>query len=251
MRTTWTASLSVTDNWSVGAGAGRSESSVTGTDFSGTSLRLSTDLALGGFSAGASLQRWNDSGQIRSTGVLGQIGWTADNGLAVSALLDDRSLRLQYSATIAGVLREREVSFNGTGVGADLSWFGERWNLGLRFLDYSYGRSMDRVQAVLDAPNTGRFPRLQLLIDSVATRAVGAPDRQVSATLGREFAKASLQGDWSLQRDALSGDEINSFSLTHGYEISEQLQIDTTLGVSAGGAEGTIAFAGLALTLRN
>jgi hypothetical protein len=241
--------LPLSDNWSVGAGVGRSESSVTDADFSGTSLRLSTDLAVGGFAAGVSMQRWNDSGQLRSTGVLGQLGWTADNGLSLSGLLDDRSLTLKYSATIAGQLRERQVDFNGTGVGADVSWFGEQWNLGVRYIDYQYGNSMDRVQAVLNAPDTGRFPRLQLLLDSVATRAVGAPDRQFSATFGRQFARASVQGDWSMQRDALSGTQVNSFSLTHGYEFSAQLQIDTTLGFSTGGADGTVAFAGLALTL--
>ncbi len=241
----------LTDSWSVGAGIGRNESIVNGADFAGTSLRLSTDLAVGGFSASASLQRWNDAGQVRSTAVLGQLGWSAENGLTASVLLDDRSLTLEYSATIAGQQRVRQVDFDGAGLGGELTWFGDRWNLGLRYIDYSYGRSMDRVRAALNAPDTGRFPRLQLLIESVATRAVGAPDRQFSATLGRQFARASLQGDWNLQRDALSGDEINSYSLTHGYEFSDRLQIDTTLGVSAGGFAGTVAFAGLALTLRN
>ncbi|MEO6185830.1 MAG: hypothetical protein ABIP38_04375, partial [Steroidobacteraceae bacterium] len=204
-----------------------------------------------GFSAGASLQRWNDAGQIRSTAVLGELGWSANNGMAASLLLDTRSLTLKYSAIVAGQQRERQIDFDGTGIGAEISWFGDQWNVGLRYIDYAYGRSMDRVRAVLNAPDTGRFPRLQLLIDSVATRAVGAPDRQLSASLGRQFARASLQGDWNLQRDALSGDEFNSFSLTHGYEFSEQLQIDTTFGVSTGGYGGTSAFAGLALTLRN
>jgi hypothetical protein len=72
--------FSPTDHWTLGAGSGRSESSVPGAAFSGTSLRLSTDIQLGAVSAGTAVQRWRDSNQLRSTSVLGQVGWMADNG---------------------------------------------------------------------------------------------------------------------------------------------------------------------------
>jgi hypothetical protein len=220
------AQFAPTDNWYVGAGVGRSESSLTGADFSGTSLRLATD-------------------------VLAQIGWLADNGFSFGALLDDRRMTVQYTATILGQTQEREIDFEGTGFGADISWFGESWNLGVRYLGYSYGRSVDRVRAVLDSASTDRFPRLQLLMDSVVTRAAGAPDRQFTATLGRQVGRSSLQGDFGLQRDALTGTKVKSLSLTHGHSPGEHVHIDTTLGFSDGGVDGTVAFAGLALTLGN
>ena len=245
------ARFSPTDSWSFGAGLGKSEAALTGADFSGTSLRLGTDLSVGAFSAGVSLQQWNDSNQIKSTGVLGQFGWMTDSGLSISALVDDRSVKLQYTTTVLGQIRERTIDFGGTGFGADVSWFGEQWTLGARYIDYDYGSDVDRLRAVLNSPNTGRFPRLQLLIASVVTRAAGAPDRQFAATLGRQFARSSLHGDWGMERDALTRTKFNSLSLTHGYRISPQVQIDTTFGFSDGSVDGTVAYGGLALTLRN
>jgi hypothetical protein len=246
------ARFSPTANWSVGAGAGHSETELSGTDFSGTTVRFSTDVAWSGFNAGLSLQRWKDSDQVASDSRRGQVGWMSDSGLALSALIDDRRLTVDYVASVAGGgTRPAQVEFNGTGWGADLAFFGDEWNAGLRFLDYSYGRSMARVRAILNAPTTDRFPLLQVLINSVVTQAAGAPDRELSATLGREFSRSSLQGDWVRQRDALTRTDINSLSLTHGYEFNQHLEINTTLGYSGGGGNGTIAFAGLALTLRN
>jgi hypothetical protein len=245
------AQFAPTDNWYVGAGVGKSESSLSGADFSGTSLRLATDVTLGAFSAGVSMQRWKDSSQLQSTDVLGQVGWLANNGLSFSALLDDRRMTVQYTATVLGQTQEREIDFEGSGYGADISWFGESWNLGVRYLDYSYGRSVDRVRAVLESTSTDRFPRLQLLMDSVVTRAAGAPDRQFTATLGRNFGRSSLQGDFGQQRDALTGTKVKSLSLTHGYSPGKKVHIDTTLGFSDGGVNGTVAFAGLSLTLGN
>lgn len=244
------AEFAPTDNWTLGAGAGKSESSDNGTDFSGTSLRLSTDVQWGAFSTGASVQRWKDSDQIRSNGVMGHLGWTAASGLSLSALVDDRRMTVEYAATIAGQLRQREIDFEGTGFGVNLAWIGDVWNVGAKYIDYRYGRSVDRVRAIISAPSTDRFPRLQSLLISVVTRAAGAPDQRWSATLGREFSRSSLQGDWDMQRDVLTGTEVSSLSLTHGYEISRQVRIDTTLGFSEGGADRTVAFGGLALTLR-
>jgi hypothetical protein len=183
--------------------------------------------------------------------VLGELGWMAANGLSVSALVDHRDLTVEYTLTVLGVPREAHIDFKGTGFGADVSWFGANWNLGARFLDYSYGRSVDRVRAAIASASTQRFPRVNLLLDSIVTRAAGAPDQQFVATLGRQFSRSSLQGDWAMQRDALTHDRINSLSLIHGYEIGARWQLDTTLGFSDGDTGGTVAFAGLALTLRS
>jgi hypothetical protein len=243
--------FSPVENWSIGAGGGRSELALTGADFRGNSLRLSSDLQLGGFSVSVSAQDWKDSNQIKSTNVLGQFGWMADSGFSVSALVDDRNLTVHYTATVLGQARERSVDFDGTGFGADLSYFGEQWSLGARFIDYSYGQSVARARAVLESPTTTRYPRLQNLLASAVTRAAGAPDREISATVGRQFSRTSLQGDWSMQRDALTGTDINSLSMVLGYEVNKHFEIDTTVGFSDGGADGTVAFGGVALTLRN
>ena len=85
---------------------------------------------------------------------------------------------------------------------------------------------------------------------SLVTQAAGAPDREIGVSLGREFSRSSLQGEWLLLRDALTGEQTNSLSLIHSYRISKHLEMDTTLGLSDGAADGTLAFGGLAFRIR-
>jgi hypothetical protein len=242
--------FSPTDQWSVGAGVEQSETNADGADFSGTALRLSTDVVVGAFTAGVSARRWKDLSQVKSTMVLAELGWMADTGLSLSALLDDRNMTVQYTTTVLGVTRPADIDFKGTGFGADISWFGAEWNLGARYLDYSYGHSVARVRAAMESASTERFPLVNSLLDSIVTRAAGAPDRQFSATLGRRFAQSSLQGDWVMQRDALTQDKVNNLSTTWGYQISTRLWLDTTAGFSDVAGGESLTFGGLALTLR-
>jgi hypothetical protein len=241
---------SPTDQWSIGAAVEQSETNVGGADFSGTALRLSTDVVVGAFTAGVSARRWKDSSQVKSTTVLAELGWMAENGLSLSALLDNRDMTVQYTTTVLGVTRPAHIDFKGTGFGADISWFGAEWNLGARYLDYDYGRSVARVRAAMESASTQRFPLVNSLLDSIVTRAAGAPDRQFAATLGRRFAQSSLQGDWVLQRDALTHDRVKSLSATWGYQISTRLWLDTTAGFSDVAGDESLLFGGLAMTLR-
>jgi hypothetical protein len=242
--------FSPTDHWSIGAGVEQSETHVGGADFSGTSLRLSTDLTLGGFMAGASVRRWEDSNQVKSTTVQAELGWMAENGLSLSALVDDRDMRVEYTTTVLGVTRPAHIEFKGTGFGADISWFGTEWNLGARYLDYTYGHSVTRVRAAMTSTSTERFPRVDSLLDSIVTRAVGAPDRQYTATLGRRFEHSSLQGDWVVQRDSLTHSSVRTLSATWGHEITPRLWLDATAGYSDAESDDSTMFGGLSLTLR-
>jgi hypothetical protein len=238
-------------SWSLGAGVGSGKSGVPGADLAGTSLRASTDLYLGGFDAGVSLQSWKDSSDLRTRSVRAQAGWSFDGGLGVHALLDARSLDIQYTRQLAlGQARQATVQFDGDGIGAEISFAGERYNAALHFIDYGYGRSLSRVRSALSATDTTRFPRLQLLVGSLVTRAAGAPDQEAGLTVGREFSRTSLQGEWLMLRDALTGERSNSLSLVHSYQVSKHLEIDTTLGFSDGAADGTLAFGGLAFRIR-
>jgi hypothetical protein len=228
----------------------QSETNVGGADFSGTALRLSTDVVVGAFTAGVSARRWKDSSQVKSTTVLAELGWMAENGLSLIALLDDRNMTVEYTTSVLGVTRPAHIDFKGTGFGADISWFGTAWNLGARYLDYNYGHSVARVRAAMESANTERFPLVNSLLDSIVTRAAGAPDRQFAATLRRQFAQSSLQGDWVMQRDALTQDNVKSLSATWGYQISNRLWLDTTAGFSDVAGDELLTFGGLALTLR-
>jgi hypothetical protein len=238
-------------SWSLGVGAGKGESGLKDAGLSGTSLRASTDLYLGDFDAGVSVQRWKDSSDLRTNSLRAQAGWTSGSGFGVHGLLDDRSLDIQYTRQLLlGQTRQSQVKFDGTGYGAELSYTGTRYNAAVHWLDYGYGRSMSRVRGVLAATDTTQFPRVQLLVASLVTRAAGAPDREMGVTVGREFDRTSVQGEWLLVRDALSGEQTNSLSLIHSYRISRHLEMDTTLGLADGAANGTLAFGGLALRIR-
>jgi hypothetical protein len=242
--------VDLTEQWSLGAGFGYGESDLGDQHFSARSLRASTDLQLGAFFVGASADRWHDSGQLRATTLRGELGWMSDSGLAVSALVTDRNLDITYIATLEDqTTREFDIAFRGTGYGAGLSYFGDLWNAGIRFLDYTYGNNVARLQAVLSSAGTERFPRLQRLTESVATRAAGTPDRELTLVLGRQFARSHLSADWHWRRDALTGEKTTSAGLTLGLELGRQLLLDTMLGISDGGAAGSVPWGGLALTI--
>lgn len=242
--------LDLTPGWSIGAGAGRSELDLGGEQFSGTSLRAGTDVQIGALFAGASAERWKDSDQLRATTLRGELGWMSEAGLVIAALVADRSLKIDYTAIILGQPRQFDVNFQGTGFGGEVAWFGPVWSASLRYLDYSYGNNVARVRAVLQSANTERFPRVQRLAESVATRAAGAPDRELTLALGRQFTRSYLTADWGLQRDALTRENTRSYGLTLGVELGSRLVLDTMAGLSDGAESGSVAWGGLALTLR-
>jgi hypothetical protein len=237
----------------LGASIGHSRSRLEGSDeqFSGNTVGAAADLTLGAFFIGASADRWKDSGQLRSTTLHGEAGWMSNAGVALAALVTHRAMRVHYTNTVLGVTRERQIDFKGTGLGADLSYYGEAWTAGVAFLTYDYGQNVQRVRSVLESSNTQRFPRLEQLIGSVATRAAGAPDRELSLALGRQFTHLSLQASVQWQRDALTAEESRSAGLTLGLRPGKHFGVDLSAGASKGDETDTIGWVGLALTLRS
>lgn len=245
-----TGRVSITDAWLVSASAGHGESTLEGDKFSGNSVGAATDVQFGDFFASATFNRWKDSGQLTSTNWRGALGWMSESGLSLSALVADRALDVTYSATLLGQPRQRQVSFDGTGFGAEVAWYGEQWTASASFLDYGYGQSVQRVRNILDATDTIRFPRIAQLVGSMATRAASAADQEVGVSIGRQFARSSLSGDWQMQRDALTGEKSHSLGLTLGLQFGQRVGLDTSVGFTDGAAGGTEPWAGLALTLR-
>lgn len=244
------ARLPVTGNWTVGGGVGHGESSLGTEKFSASSLRLSTDLQFGGLFVSADAERWRDSDQLRSTTLRGEVGWLSESGIVISALVADRHIDIDYTAIVLGQARDLQVDLDGTGFGGDLSYLGEKWSLGVRYMAYDYGGYVARVRNIRDAAETGRFPRLQRLIESVATRAAGAPDREMAVIVARQFGRHALSGDWQMQRDAVTGEETHSLGVTFGIELGERFVLDTLAGVSDSDRTGSVAWGGIALTLR-
>jgi hypothetical protein len=237
--------------WSIGGGVGHGDSDLSDVKFSGQSLRLNTDVTFRGFTAGVAAQRWKDSSQLTSDSTEGQLSWTALNGFGLAAIIDDRRLKVSYQVRpLAGQTGTRQVELSGTGYGGELGYYGERWHAAVRGVAYGYGPTLARVRAAASAPTTTQFPRLAALVDSLITRGVSAPEHEISLTLGRTLTRSSLQADWILQRDAVTQADSMSLSLRHSYRFTPHLELATTLGMADGDAFDSIAFGGLALTLR-
>jgi len=240
-----------TPAWTLGAGVGHSESKFDDQQFSGSSFNVSSDLALGAFFIGASANRWKDSGELRATVLRGELGWMSEAGVAISALVTSRATRIDYTVTFLGQTRERQIDFEGTGFGGDVSYLGEQWTAGVRFLSYDYGNNVERVRAAMESGDTERFPTLARLFGSVATQAAGSPDRELSFMLGREFGKVSVTADMQLLRDALTGGKTNSGGLTLGFKPTPRFSVDVSAGVTDSDVVGNVPWAGLSLTLRS
>jgi hypothetical protein len=236
----------------LGASAGHSKSRLQGSteEFSATSYGVSVDVDAGPMFVTATADRWNDSGELRSTVLHGEVGWLSLTGLSVAALVTNRNMRVTYTSTALNQTRQRDIDFQGTGWGGDVSYFGMNWTTSARFLAYGYGHSVDRVRTVLESGNVDRFPRLQRLIGSVITRAAGAPDREASLTLGRQFDKSSVTADFQWTRDALTQEKTKSAGITLGLWPTARFGIDLSAGASNSNEAGTVAWAGLAFTLR-
>jgi hypothetical protein len=243
--------IEATRTWTLGAGVGHSQSKFDDQEFSGNSFNVSSDLALGAFFIGASANRWKDSGELRATVLRGELGWMSEAGIALSALVTNRATRVDYTVTFLGQPRERQIDFEGTGFGGDVSWLGEQWTAGVRFLSYDYGNNVDRVRQAMESGDTQRFPALSRLIGSVATQTAGSPDRELSFMLGREFGKVSMTADVQLLRDALTGDKTKSGGLTVGFKPTPRFSVDVSGGVTDSDVAGNIPWAGLSFTLRS
>jgi hypothetical protein len=244
-------SLPLTDAWLVGAGAGRSDLSVDGEEFRASSVRASTDVQFGGMFANAAAERWRDSGQLEATTLRAGLGWMAPSGLTLSVLAVDRGLDIEYTATVDGETRQRTFELDGNGLGAEVAWLDPDWSIGMRYVEYDYGRNVDRLRAILESAETERFPRLQRLITSVATRAASAPDREIALLVARRFGRSQLSGDWQLQREAVTGEYFNSVGITLGLELGTRWMLDTMAGFNRGDSSSSTAWGGLALTLRS
>ncbi len=234
------------------AGAGRSSSSLSATDFDGTSLHGGFDLQRGRFGGGLQASRWEDSDQFASRVLGGRFAVTFAEAFEAGLLLESRQLEVEYTTTgLLGRTTAQELRFDGRGVGAELGWYGRRWSASLRGMSYDYDDQLDRVIAASRAPATRAFPRLASLVSSVLTRTAGAIDYQASLGVDRAFARSGLGVDLTLSSDAINGSDSTSLSASWRYELGSHLGIDTTIGMTETDGFESTGFAGLGFSFRN
>lgn len=232
------------------AGFGNAESSTDLADLSGDSLRAGIDVHGSALGARLDWRNWKDDGQFESDTLGGELYWSGA-AWSVGLLLEQRDFTVDYTVTLLNRAVARSVDFEGTGVGAQASWTGERWNGYLRGVSYDYDDTLDRVLAAAQSPNLARFPRIQALVGSLLTRSAGAIDHDVGAGIERSFQRSGLRLDLAMTRDAISGADSRSVSVGWRYALSPRFDLDATVGQSDSDDLDGVGFAGLALTFRN
>jgi hypothetical protein len=243
--------VSPSDAWSLSAGLGRSGTDAPGSDFAGTSWRAAGGWQGSRVGVGFNAVQWQDDGQFESQTLGADLTVTLPAGFMLTALLRQRDLEVSYS--VVGLLNRLTpvtTAFDGSGYGAELSWFNESWGLSLRSVTYSYDSSLDRVRAAAASPATRGFPRLQALTDSMLTRAFGATDREFGASVERRFSRSGLALNVGGSRETLTGESVTSLGVSYRYALSPRVDLEGTLGSSDGDTLGSLAYAGLSATFR-
>lgn len=249
-------SLDLDLNWQasdwigLSAGFGNADSSSDLADLSGRSLRAGVDVHGSAFGARLDWRNWQDDGQFESDTLGGELYWTG-GGFSAGLLLEQRDFTVDYSITLANRTVARSVDFQGTGVGAQLSYANDRWSGYLRGIGYDYDQTLDRVLAAQQLPNLARFPRIQALVGSLLTRSAGAIDHDYGVGIERSFQRSGLRLDLTQTRDAISASDSRSVSLGWRYSLTPRFEIDATVGRSDSDDLDSVGFAGLALTFRN
>jgi hypothetical protein len=233
------------------AGMGKAESSAELADLDGDSLRAGVDLHGDSLGGRLNWRRWQDQGQFESDSVVAEVYWRTTQGFQFGLIAEQRDFTVDYSITVLNRVVPRRETFDGSGIGTQLSWYGSTWGGYLRGVTYDYDSKLDRVLAASRAPNLTRFPRIEALVASLLTRTAGAIDHDLSAGLERSFQRSGLRLDLSATRDALSGADSRSVSVSYRYALTPRFELEGTLGSVDSDDLDTIGFAGLALSFRH
>jgi hypothetical protein len=180
-----------------------------------------------------------------------EVYWRTANGWQFGAIAEQRDFAVDYTVTVLNRSIARRVAFDGQGFGAQVSWYGDAWGGYLRGVSYDYDDTLARVLAAAQTPSVARFPRIQALVASLLTRTAGAIDHDLSAGLERSFQRSGLRLDVAATRDALSGADSRSLSVSWRYSLTPRFEVEGTLGSADSDDLASVGFAGLALSFRN
>ena len=235
---------------SLAAGAGSTDSASSLSDLNGRSLRAAIDVH--GESVGARLgwRNWQDGDEFESDVLNGEVYWR-HGGWKLGLIGEQRDIDIGYSITLANRVIERTLSFSGTGVGAEASWYGDAWGVYARSVVYDYDSALDRAIAASQQPNLTRFPRIQGLVASLLTRTAGAIDSDHGVGVERSFKRSGLRLDLARSSDAISGADSTSASVAYRYTLTPRFDIEGTVGLTDTESADSVSFAGITLSLRN
>lgn len=234
---------------SLAAGAGSTDSASSLADLNGRSLRAAIDVHGEAFGARLGWRNWQDGDEFESDVLNGEVYWR-HAGFKLGLIGEQRDIDIGYSITLANRVIERTLSFSGTGIGAEASWYGDAWGAYARSVVYDYDAALDRAIAASQQPNLTRFPRIQGLVASLLTRTAGAIDSDHSIGVERSFKRSGLRLDFARSRDAISEQDSTSASIAYRYTLTPRFDIEGTIGLTDTESADSVSFAGLTLSLR-
>ncbi|MEZ5498045.1 MAG: hypothetical protein R3E77_01310 [Steroidobacteraceae bacterium] len=235
---------------SMSAGAGHTTSSADFADLHGRALRAALDLHNDRLGARVGIRSWSDSSDYQTRTAAAEIYFRA-GAFEFGLRGEDQHSDVAFSLTLANTLIERRLAVDGTGIGANITYIGGNWAAIASYTSYDFGRTVDRLQQALSAPQVDSRPRLAALIGSLLTDLSATVDRRYSLTLDRSFIRSGLRFDIGGVEDALDGSQAQSASVSWRYAMTPRWEVELTGGMSDGDNLDGVGFAGVALTLRN
>jgi hypothetical protein len=241
------AVLTPSKRWSLAAGGGSSDADTPGAALHGTSFNADVEVQMGAFGVQPGYSHWSDDDNFSSS-VPQLSAWWKNPRVKLQLLLERPDFALDYQLRVLTQTTARHFEFSGTGVGAGLDWYGQRWSGYVTAMGYNYGDELTRARAIITNPNVQRFPRLALLSSSMATLTRGALKDRAAAGLQYDFTRTSLHADVTRVTDAIFATHSDSVGVGVEYYATGLLSVDLSGGVSH--ADGLSAASYASLTLR-
>ncbi|MCS6948264.1 MAG: hypothetical protein NZM12_11665 [Steroidobacteraceae bacterium] len=241
-----------TDNLTLSAGLGRSDSSSRFSDFSGTFYSAGVGVHGRNIGARVAVRNWEDSNDFESLTTTGRLFWRF-GAFETALLLEERELTVTYAFTPGASLRpiQREFDFSGDGFGLALSWFGDVWGIYAQYLDLDFDRRLFNGLSVVAQANSVRVTALSALAASVLTKSSGVTDYEISCGIDRAFARSGLRFDAYRLRDFVARGASTGLSASYRYTLNPRVELEGTLGGTDTEGFATLYYAALAVTFRN
>jgi hypothetical protein len=241
-------SLSPNEHVTLNAGAGQSTGSDKTADLRGTLLNAGASFH--GDRGGVSLDydRFDDSSNYHSA-ILGARAWISAGDFEFALLARQRDMGVDLTLELALRTVRREVDFAAAGVGAQVTWTGDKYSAYAMALKYDYDDDFDNFIALINSPQLAQRPIIEGLVGSFITQARGAIDRQAGAGVERAFGRHSLALDVASVHDAMLDSSSVSAALTWRFTQSAHVDWSVSGGMVDSDAYGQIGFLGMALGL--
>lgn len=242
------ASLSPTKWITLSAGAGTSDASTATADLGGTAVRAALDLHSQRFGIRPYLSSWSDESDFDSR-TLGVRAYVNAGGFTASLIGERQDLDVDFTVLAFGRPVPRSASFEATGFGGGLAWYGERWSAYVEGLAFDYDDRFDALVATARSPAVDRFPRIEALVGSILTLTQGALDHEISVGVARAFSRTTLSLDWVGVEDAIDGMRAQSVSGTWSRAMTGFVDLQISLGVVDSEGADSLAYGGVGLQL--